>query len=159
MKILVVKTRKLICSLIGIKRITPTHYGNFFLVLTIFLGVFFYIAYFSEPIYCSGPDPWSLRDRVDLINQSQKSQWQDLSNILRALANAELRRRSQIGATSAVVTLADLGVNWVFLGDTKFSTIPGLASLVTLRPDLFQHRANTNVNHIIAHIASDPSLS
>ena len=157
MKLLVVKTSRLIYSQIVVKRITST--PNIVLVLTIFLGLYFYIAYFSEPIYCSGPNLWNLRYKVDILNQSQTSQWQDLSNLLRIAVNRELARRSQIGATSTVVTLAVLGVSWHYLGDTRFSPIPGLASLFTIRPDLFRDRGNTNVNDIISHIASDPSLS
>jgi len=159
MKIFLVKIYHLICSQMWVKRITSTPHRVF--ALTIILAFFFfivYIFYFSEPIYCSAPNAWNLRQRVDIINQSQTSQWQDLSNLLRIAVNRELARRSQIGATSTVVTLADLGVSWHYLGDTRFSPIPGLTSLVTLKPNLFVDRGGTNVTRLIEDIASDPSL-
>ena len=123
-----------------------------------FLFIWCIMIYFSEPIQCSSPN-WNMHQRAAFINETQKSQWLDLVNDLRFLMDLELRRRSQIGSTSTTVTLGDLGVDWRSLGETRFSNITGLSSLVALRGDMFHNRGNTSVSQLIAQIVSDPTLS
>jgi hypothetical protein len=63
-----------------------------------------------------------------------------------------------MGIASRVVTLSDLGVSWNHQGETRFGRIPGIASLIAVRPQFFKDRGDTKVDYLLACIASDTSL-
>lgn len=112
------------------------------------------MCYFIEPVHCSAPN---IADKIYAINSAQHENWEILSNSLRAAMEAELTRRRDMGATSLVVTLRDIGVTWS-PRYRVFSEYPGLASLHAIRPEWFDRNGDTRVTTILWHIASDPSF-
>ena len=77
--------------------------GRFVYCILILLGIFLYIHFFSETIYCSSTNSWAhyLNQQIDYAR---------LENALEKAMNAEIDKRAKIGATSSVVTFSDIGV-------------------------------------------------
>jgi hypothetical protein len=121
--------------------------GRFVYCILILLGIFLYIHFFSETIYCSSTNSWAhyLNQQIDYAR---------LENALEKAMNAEIDKRAKMGATSSVVTFSDIGVKWASASAASqgFDRFEGLSRLVEAQAHIFQARGATKVTSAIAII-------
>lgn len=128
---------------------------RFIIVMFTLALLFFYLTFFVRTAYACEA---STNVMIKHVNSMQTQNWDTLSNSLQAAADNELIRRRQLGITSNVVTLRDIGVTFNYQDGSNFRAYPGLASLYAIRPQWFTGSSLTNVTQLISEIRSDPFL-
>lgn len=102
------------------------------------------------------------RDKILHINSQQGDHFRILRNLLQSAVEFEINRRGHIRASSAHVSLSDIGVTWRggnAISLTGAERFPGLPSLLAAEPQLFIQRSGTNVVQLIAFLDTSPTYN